>query len=100
MEFIQKFTDPRTKRCPECGGMLKRLISAPGIHFKGSGWYVTDYARKGTNGGESAGSNGSSASSPNESKEEAPKPPAAPAPAATVRRGARRTTRSSSRRRR
>ena len=37
----------RAPRCPECGGSTQRQISAPAIHFKGSGWYVTDYARKG-----------------------------------------------------
>jgi len=43
----------RAPRCPECGGSTKRQISAPAIHFKGSGWYVTDYARKGKKDGSS-----------------------------------------------
>lgn len=42
----------RAPRCPECGGSTRRLISAPAIHFKGSGWYITDYARKGKDGGK------------------------------------------------
>ena len=42
----------RAPRCPECGGSTRQLISAPAIHFKGSGWYVTDYARKGKDGGK------------------------------------------------
>ena len=42
----------RAPRCPECGGSTRRLLSAPAIHFKGSGWYVTDYARKGKDGGK------------------------------------------------
>ena len=46
----------RAPRCPECGATTKRQISAPAIHFKGSGWYVTDYARK----GKKDGSTGSS----------------------------------------
>jgi putative FmdB family regulatory protein len=46
-ERIQKFSDPILKKCPECGGALEQLISAPAVQFKGSGWYVTDYARKG-----------------------------------------------------
>lgn len=46
-ERIQKFSDPVLKKCPECGGVLERLLSAPAVQFKGSGWYVTDYARKG-----------------------------------------------------
>lgn len=46
-EKIQKFQDPRVPKCPDCGGATERLVSAPAIQFKGSGWYVTDYARKG-----------------------------------------------------
>jgi putative FmdB family regulatory protein len=46
-ERIQKFSDKPAAKCPECGGRSKRLLSAPAIHFKGTGWYVTDYARKG-----------------------------------------------------
>jgi len=45
-ERIQKFSDPHLKKCPECGGALEQVISAPAVQFKGSGWYVTDYARK------------------------------------------------------
>ncbi len=47
-ERIQKFSDPDPKKCPECGGKLERLLHAPAVQFKGSGWYVTDYARKGS----------------------------------------------------
>jgi putative FmdB family regulatory protein len=46
-EKIQKFSDPDVKKCPECGGKVEKLISAPAVQFKGSGWYVTDYANKG-----------------------------------------------------
>jgi putative FmdB family regulatory protein len=45
-EKIQKFSDKRIKKCPECGGPLEQVISAPAVQFKGSGWYVTDYAKK------------------------------------------------------
>ena len=45
-ERIQKFSDPPIKKCPECGGPVEQLISPPAVQFKGSGWYVTDYARK------------------------------------------------------
>tara|TARA_B100000929_G_scaffold141284_1_gene111826 strand:- start:3057 stop:3344 length:288 start_codon:yes stop_codon:yes gene_type:complete len=45
-ELIQKFSDKPRKRCPECSGAVDRLISPPAIRFKGSGWYVTDYANK------------------------------------------------------
>jgi len=46
-EKIQKFSDSPVKKCPECGGPVEKLLSAPAVQFKGSGWYVTDYARKG-----------------------------------------------------
>jgi putative FmdB family regulatory protein len=50
IEKIQKFSDPPLTTCEECGGGLERLLSSPAIHFKGSGWYVTDYARKSPSG--------------------------------------------------
>src|SRR5437868_15126654 len=49
-EKIQKFSDAAVKKCPECGGKVEQLLSAPAVQFKGSGWYVTDYARKGSGG--------------------------------------------------
>jgi len=45
-EKIQKFSDKMVKKCPECGGQVEQMISAPAVQFKGSGWYVTDYAKK------------------------------------------------------
>jgi len=45
-ERIQRFSDPMVKKCPECGGKVEQMISAPAVQFKGSGWYVTDYAKK------------------------------------------------------
>jgi putative FmdB family regulatory protein len=44
-ERIQRFSDPLVKKCPECNGKVEQLLSAPAVQFKGSGWYVTDYAR-------------------------------------------------------
>jgi putative FmdB family regulatory protein len=46
VEKIQKFSDPPITKCERCGGELERLVSSPAIQFKGSGWYITDYARK------------------------------------------------------
>ena len=46
IEALQRFSDPPLETCGSCGGSLEKLISAPSIQFKGSGWYVTDYARK------------------------------------------------------
>ena len=45
-EVIRKFSDPPLDKCPVCGGAVHKLQSAPAIQFKGSGWYVTDYAGK------------------------------------------------------
>lgn len=45
-EKIENMAGPHLKKCPHCGGKVEALISAPAIQFKGSGWYVTDYAGK------------------------------------------------------
>jgi putative FmdB family regulatory protein len=55
-EQTQRITDPPLTKCPKCRRKVKRLISATTFHLKGSGWYVTDYARSG--GGSSAGDGG------------------------------------------
>jgi putative FmdB family regulatory protein len=57
-EKIQKFSDKMVKKCPECGGPVEQMISAPAVQFKGSGWYVTDYAKKSSSPG-SGGDSGS-----------------------------------------
>jgi putative FmdB family regulatory protein len=46
-EVIQKFSDAPIEVCPKCGGPVGKLLSSPAIQFKGSGWYITDYARAG-----------------------------------------------------
>ena len=45
-EKIENVAGPPLKKCPHCGAKVERLQSAPSIQFKGSGWYVTDYAGK------------------------------------------------------
>ena len=45
IEVFQKVSDKPPSKCRNCGGKLERKISAPAIQFKGSGWYVTDYAK-------------------------------------------------------
>jgi putative FmdB family regulatory protein len=60
-ERIQKFSDPPVETCPSCGGTVRKLLSSPAIQFKGSGWYITDYARKG-------GAKGSEGKGPAEGK--------------------------------
>jgi putative FmdB family regulatory protein len=64
-EKIQKFSDKPVKKCPRCGGPVEQTISAPAVQFKGSGWYVTDYAKKST---APASSDGGSKESKKEDK--------------------------------
>jgi putative FmdB family regulatory protein len=52
-EKIESVSGPHLKKCPHCGGKVESLISAPAIQFKGSGWYVTDYAGKSGGGDKS-----------------------------------------------
>ena len=69
-ERIQKFTDPTPEVCPHCGkSPVRKLLSSPAIQFKGSGFYITDYAKKSTSeaGGKSS-SGGDSSSGSSESK--------------------------------
>ena len=79
-EVMQKFSDQPLTTHDKCGGAVHRLISAPALQFKGSGWYITDYARGGTS---TAGENGSAAKSETakstESTADKPAKPAAPA---------------------
>jgi putative FmdB family regulatory protein len=70
-EVIQKFSDRPIEACPKCEGRVRKLLSSPAIQFKGSGWYITDYARKG---GDAA-----SAESSNKPADAKPKEPAKPA---------------------
>ena len=75
IEKIQKFSDPPLTKCQKCGGTLRQLLSSPAIQFKGSGWYVTDYARKPSTASmsSSAGSgNGDKGKAPEGTKKEAP----------------------------
>jgi putative FmdB family regulatory protein len=97
-ERIQKFSDLPVETCPACGGKVRKLLSSPAIQFKGSGWYITDYARQGrqeTTGGDGdkpASSDQSdksakktdSASTSNASSSSAEKPASTPAPAQTT----------------
>lgn len=76
-EKIQKYTDPAPDACPKCGGAVRKLASSPAIQFKGTGWYITDYAKKSgapasesKSGGESSGGSESKGESKSESKSE------------------------------
>jgi putative FmdB family regulatory protein len=75
-EVIARFGESPPRICSHCGGRLKKAFSAPAIQFKGTGWYVTDYARAG-NGekgekGEAATEKGEAATEKETSSEEKP----------------------------
>jgi putative FmdB family regulatory protein len=77
-EKIESVTASTTKKCPKCGGKAERLFSSPAIQFKGSGWYVTDYAGKGAGSSaekstESSSTDKSAASKDGDSKKAAAK---------------------------
>jgi putative FmdB family regulatory protein len=70
-EVIQKFSDPPLGSCEKCGGEVRKLLSSPAIQFKGSGWYITDYARAGkSEGGAASSSKSDPSSSTSEAKSE------------------------------
>ena len=67
-EILQKFSDRPLKKCDKCGGPVHKVLSAPGLVFKGTGWYVTDYAsperKKAAKSEKDGGSNGASKTDP------------------------------------
>jgi putative FmdB family regulatory protein len=70
-ERIVKYSDRPMKKCPDCGGPVEQTITAPSVQFKGSGWYVTDYAKKSS--AAASSSNGDSSSKEESaSKKESP----------------------------
>lgn len=69
-EKIQKFSDPPIETCPKCEGKVRKLISSPAIQFKGSGWYITDYAKKSGSVDSSKSSSGSSSGEKKSDKSE------------------------------
>ena len=68
-EKIQKFSDPPPDTCPSCGGSVKKLLSSPAIQFKGTGWYITDYAKKSSPDSSGGGSKASSDASAEKSSD-------------------------------
>ena len=79
-EKIQSFSSKPETKCPKCGGALERLLTAPGLQFKGAGWYVNDYASKG--GSTSEASNAGSKTA--ESKPALSDSPAKASPVAVI----------------
>jgi putative FmdB family regulatory protein len=84
-EVRQKFSDELLRQHEGCGGELERLISAPALQFKGSGWYVTDYAKNGKSPSTSGNSSESKSENKSESKSESKSDskPASPSPASS-----------------
>src|ERR1017187_333004 len=87
-EKIQNFSAEPELECPKCHGVLERPLTAPGLRFKGAGWYVNDYAAKRSapaseSGSESAPAAAKSPSTPSESPASAPAPTPAAAPTTT-----------------
>jgi putative FmdB family regulatory protein len=66
-ELIQKFSDAPLQSHGECGGAVERLVSAAALQFKGSGWYITDYAKKSGNNGSSGKDSGAETKSDSKS---------------------------------
>ena len=79
-EVMQKFSDPPVTLHEGCGGEVERLLSPPALQFKGSGWYVTDYARSGkSDGSESSGKADAKTDTKTEAKSETKPIPKGPA---------------------
>ncbi|MGE5413490.1 MAG: FmdB family zinc ribbon protein [Syntrophomonadaceae bacterium] len=72
-EVIQRIGERPLRVCPHCGGKLKKAISAPAIQFKGSGFYITDYARASSEGGKAKKDSGEKAESKSENTEKTEK---------------------------
>jgi putative FmdB family regulatory protein len=71
-EAFQKLSDKPLTKCKKCGGRLDKVISAPAIQFKGSGWYVTDYASKATKSEKAESESSSDKKSDTKTKESSP----------------------------
>ena len=66
-EKIQSFKSEPEKVCPKCGGVLERPLTVPGFNFKGAGWYVNDYASKGSSSSDTSDTSSSSESKTSDS---------------------------------
>jgi putative FmdB family regulatory protein len=77
-ERIQKFSDPPVDACPKCGSPVRKLISSPAIQFKGSGFYITDYGKSGSDSGSKGKSESKTESKPEAKSDSAPAAPSTP----------------------
>ena len=71
-EVLQKRSDPLVDTCPSCGGSVHKCQSAPAFQFKGTGWYVTDYAKKDQTGGKEGESRDGAKTSGKDASKEGP----------------------------
>jgi putative FmdB family regulatory protein len=79
IEKIEKLSGPNLKKCPHCRGKVESVITAPAIHFKGAGWYVTDYGRGKTSGADRSKAEQSEKSEKTEKSSKSASQSAAPA---------------------
>jgi len=75
LEVLQEVNEPRLKKCPKCGGRLKKVLSPSALQFKGSGWYVTDYAQNKKPGKETSPKQKPKSEKPAASKKKKDPPP-------------------------
>ena len=80
-EKLQKISDPLCKKCPSCEGKLRKVVSSPAIQFKGAGFYINDYGKKGESGHEKTGGPGETKTEPAKDTKPESKPKAEPLPA-------------------
>ena len=80
-EVRQKFSDEPLHEHEGCGGELERLLSAPALQFKGSGWYVTDYAKNGKTPSTNKSEGKSEGKTESKSESKSDSKPASPSPA-------------------
>jgi len=83
-EKIVKFSDPPLEVCPSCGGKVQKLMSSPAIQFKGSGWYITDYAKKSGSDASKGKSGGETSDKPSTGTSTESASSTTPAPAAST----------------
>lgn len=83
-ESIRKVSDPPPDGCPKCGGAVQKLQSAPAFQFKGTGWYITDYARKDQTSASKNGDASKSSSDSSDSKSSASSSESSPTKSATA----------------
>jgi putative FmdB family regulatory protein len=94
-EVTQRITENALRRCPKCKGKVSRLLSAPSIQFKGSGWYVTDYASKGSQSDRKKGESADSKSSDSTSDAKSDSKDSAPAKADTTKESSKKDSKAS-----